>query len=91
MEELSALVKRAKGRWDIHGVKVCRVAPSVNHLLFANDCYLFFPTNDKECLKVQHLLQLYGTTLGQVISYLNFEIQFSRNCNTRSFENLVQP
>jgi hypothetical protein len=41
-EGLSALIRKAEGRGDIHGVKICRNAPIVSHLLFADDCFLFF-------------------------------------------------
>src|SRR3954465_8131853 len=38
-EGLSALIKGAVSRGDIHGVQICREAPSVSHLLFADDCF----------------------------------------------------
>jgi hypothetical protein len=40
-EGLSALIKQTEARGDIHGVKICRNAPIITHLLFANDCFLF--------------------------------------------------
>jgi len=39
-EGLSALLKKAKARGEIHGVKVCRGAPILTHLLFADDCFI---------------------------------------------------
>jgi hypothetical protein len=41
-EGLSALIRHAEARGDIHGVKICRNAPIVSHLLFADDSFLFF-------------------------------------------------
>jgi hypothetical protein len=43
-EGLSALIRKAEGRGDIHGVKICKNAPIISHLLFADDCFLFFPS-----------------------------------------------
>jgi hypothetical protein len=41
-EGLTTLIKKYEGRGDIHGIKVCLGAPSLSHLLFADDCFLFF-------------------------------------------------
>jgi hypothetical protein len=41
-EGLSALIRQAEARGDIHGTKICRNAPIISHLLFADDCFLFF-------------------------------------------------
>ena len=41
-EGLYALIRKAKSRGDINGVKICNNAPIVSHLLFADDCFLFF-------------------------------------------------
>ncbi|GAU34899.1 hypothetical protein TSUD_144300 [Trifolium subterraneum] len=40
-EGLTALIKNSVARGDLHGVKICRGAPTVSHLLFADDCFLF--------------------------------------------------
>lgn len=41
-KELSAVVNRAEVRGQIKGMAVTRGGASVNHLLFADDCVLFF-------------------------------------------------
>lgn len=41
-EGLTALIHRAEAVGDIHGVQVCRRALILTHLLFADDCFLFF-------------------------------------------------
>jgi hypothetical protein len=40
-EGLTALMKQAVGTGTIHGMRICRGAPVVSHLLFADDCFLF--------------------------------------------------
>lgn len=42
VEGLSPLVSDAEERNTISGTKVCRGSSSVSHLLFTNDCFLFF-------------------------------------------------
>lgn len=39
---LSTLLKKCEMEGDIHGVKVCRGAPVVTHLLFADNCFFCF-------------------------------------------------
>jgi hypothetical protein len=58
-EGLTTLVKRHENRGDIHGFKVCRGAPSLSHLLFANDCLLFFGANVREIDCLKHILKTY--------------------------------
>ncbi|XP_050111734.1 uncharacterized protein LOC126590290 [Malus sylvestris] len=38
---LSTLLTRAELDEDLQGIKVCRVAPSIHHLLFTDDSFLF--------------------------------------------------
>lgn len=38
---LSTLIEKAVGRETLHGVKICRRAPIVSHLLFADDSFIF--------------------------------------------------
>ncbi|GAU40629.1 hypothetical protein TSUD_190060 [Trifolium subterraneum] len=50
-ECLTALIHQSVGRGDIHGVRICRGAPEVSHLLFADDCFLFCRANVVEAGK----------------------------------------
>jgi hypothetical protein len=78
-EGLSALLKRAEARGDIHGVKVCRGAPLLTHLLFADDCFLFCRANIREITKIKEILQTYEAASGQAINFQKSEILFSKN------------
>jgi len=50
-EGLSALNHQAEVRGELHGAKICRNAPIVTHLLFADDCFLFFMATEAEAQK----------------------------------------
>ena len=39
---LSAMIRDSEARGALHGYSVCRNAPSISHLFFADDSYLFF-------------------------------------------------
>jgi hypothetical protein len=57
-EGLTALIKNSVARGDLHGVKICRGAPMVSHLLFADDCFLFCRSNLSETRKLMEILKL---------------------------------
>jgi hypothetical protein len=78
-EGLTTLIKKSEGRGDIHGVKVCRGAPSLSHLLFADDCFLFFRADIREAQSMKKILNDYEGASGQAINYAKSEVYFSRN------------
>ncbi|PNX94585.1 ribonuclease H [Trifolium pratense] len=78
-EGLTSLIKKYEGRGDIHGVKVCRGAPSLSHLLFADDCFLFFRADVGEAQNMKKILNDYERASGQAINYAKSEVYFSRN------------
>jgi hypothetical protein len=47
-EGLSSLIRDAQERHVISGTSICRGAPPVSHLLFADDCYLSFKANESQ-------------------------------------------
>ena len=42
VEGLSSLMNQVERRGEIHGCRICRRAPSIVHLLFADDSAFFF-------------------------------------------------
>lgn len=69
IEGLSTSLKNKEMRGDIHGVKVCRGAPTLSHLLFVDDCFLFCRVVDKEITILKEIPHTYGLALGQLINY----------------------
>lgn len=67
-EGLTSLIKSAEAMGDIHGIKVCRGAPILTHLLFTDDCFLFFRGNEKESRKMMDILSIYERASGQAIN-----------------------
>ena len=68
VEGLSTLIYKAVGQGDLHGVRVCRGAPVVSHLLFRDDCFLFSRVNIVEAHKLFHIIHIYGSPSGQEIN-----------------------
>lgn len=61
---LMSLNKDAKRRGDLHGVSICRGDLVITHLLFADDCFLFFRANDRETTVMQNILHTYAAASG---------------------------
>lgn len=78
-EGLSTLIKKEERLGNLHGAKICRGAPIISHLLFADDCFLFFQANVTEATTIQNILEVYAQASGQHINMQKSEIFFSRN------------
>jgi hypothetical protein len=51
-EGFSALLKKAENEGEIGGVKICHGAPSISHLLFADDSLILVRTNGEDAAKL---------------------------------------
>jgi len=79
VEGLSTLIRNAENRGDLHGVRVCRIALRISHLLFVDDCFLFFQVEESQAIVKKQIVTLYEEASGQAISLPKFEIFYSRN------------
>jgi len=87
-EGLSTLIHKAINIGDIHGVQVCRGAPVVSHMLFADDCFLFCRANVVEAQSLLTILKAYEVASGQEINLSKSEVFFSRNMSGAAQEDL---
>ncbi|KAJ9558242.1 hypothetical protein OSB04_012856 [Centaurea solstitialis] len=78
-EGLSALLKKAVLDGQIHGARICRRAPAISHLLFADDSFLFFRADILEARRVKQILQTFAAASGQAINFQKSGICFSKN------------
>lgn len=69
MKGLSALIQDAEQRGNLHGCRVVRGAPTISHVLFVNDAFLFFRADIEECRTLKHILVVYKEASGQAINY----------------------
>lgn len=76
---LSSLIEKAEREGSIHGCKICRGAPLITHLLFADDCLLFFRATNSECETITSILRSYEAASGQAINYSKSGVFFSKN------------
>ena len=69
------------------GVKICQDAPSINHLLFADDSLLLLKSDTRSASHLQHILSLYEDCSGQTINKEKSSVIFSKNAK-RQINNL---
>ena len=60
---LSGLLKHAMRTNELVGIHVVTSAPRVNHLIFANDCLLFFKAFAHEATSFKNIVDVYCNTL----------------------------
>ncbi|XP_019186548.1 PREDICTED: uncharacterized protein LOC109181252 [Ipomoea nil] len=89
-EGLSTLLNRAESCGDMHGIKIARNAPSINHLLFADDCLLFFRACPREMEVVKDTLDDYCVASGQRINFDKSNIMFSASTPTNMWDFIAE-
>ena len=77
---LSAILKHEVNIGNITPVKICRRAPGISHLLFADDSLLFFEATQDQALKVKEILDMYASATGQSINLNKCSILFGHAC-----------
>ncbi|KAL9689292.1 hypothetical protein QQ045_009676 [Rhodiola kirilowii] len=63
----------------IDGIKIARRAPSISHLLFADDSMLFLKISHNSISRIRHLLDIYGDTSGLRVNFSKSKMLVSRN------------
>ncbi|WVZ75250.1 hypothetical protein U9M48_023324 [Paspalum notatum var. saurae] len=88
-EGFSALLRRAEEEGKIKGIKICPGAPSVSHLLFADDSLILCRANGGDAQQLQSLLQVYEECSGQMINKDKSAVMFSPNTPTGEREEVM--
>ena len=63
----------------IDGIRVCRNAPSVSHLLFADDSLILMRADVLNATSLQQVLDAYCASSGQMVNLAKSSIYFSPN------------
>lgn len=76
---LSLMIREAKSKGLIQGVKVARGSPAVSHLLFADDSLLFAKASLFFAWEIKRILSTFEKTSGQHINFHKSALSFSPN------------
>ena len=82
-EGFSCLIQRAEELGELKGIRVCRGAPMVSHLLFADDSLILMNADKKNADCLRNLLDRYCQSSGQMLSVNKSSIFFSLRIQTR--------
>ena len=81
-EGFTSLLQKAELEGRIHGVSICRRAPKISHLLFADDSLLFCQATEGETRETLDVLKLYVEASGQCLNMEKSSVYFSSNTSS---------
>lgn len=76
---LSNAIDQASNDSDIHGCRKSPTTPTISHILFADDIFLFFRGTIEEATNIKNLLVHYEKCSGQSINFQKSGVYFSAN------------
>lgn len=78
-EGLTGLLNHAQEVGNLAGIKVCRDAPTVTNLLFADDSLILMEADDDNAVCLRNILESYCAASGQMVSVAKSSVFFSPN------------
>ncbi|KAL8116202.1 hypothetical protein AgCh_022629 [Apium graveolens] len=82
IEGFPSILKKYECQAMLGGIRVARGAPSITHMLFVDDSYIFCKADTKEASRVVSLLQMFEKASGQKINEQKSSVFFSRNVSS---------
>lgn len=79
MEGFTALINDFERRGLVKGIKVARNAPTISHMFFADDAYIFCKASKENAEQMLQILNLFEQASGQMINKEKSSVCFSRN------------
>jgi hypothetical protein len=79
-EGLSRLLQKEIESNQIQELKICRQSPGISHLLFADDCLLFFKADPVQAGRVKKVLCNYEKATGQLLSNEKCSMLLGNKC-----------
>uniref|UniRef100_A0A453B0Q1 Reverse transcriptase domain-containing protein n=1 Tax=Aegilops tauschii subsp. strangulata TaxID=200361 RepID=A0A453B0Q1_AEGTS len=89
-EGLTSLLAREQEIGGLEGVRVCRNAPPISHLLFADDSLILMKADSHNASTLQRVLDTYCSSSGQLVSNAKSSTFFSPNTSVHTRENVCR-
>ena len=88
VEGFTSLLQKAELEGRIHGVSICRRAPKISHILFADDSLLFCQATERETQETFDVLKLYAKASRQCLNMEKSLVYFSSNTTSQIRESI---
>jgi ribonuclease HI len=85
-EGLTGMISRAEQQGELIGVRVCRDAPAITNLLFADDSLILMQADEGNASCLKRILDDYCKASGQLVSDAKSSIFFSPNTRVEDKE-----
>jgi hypothetical protein len=82
------LLRKQEELGSITPLRVTRRAPAISHLLFTDDCMLFFHADCEQARKVQEVLDNFASCTGQLVNPTKCSILFAEHCPLEVTDNI---
>jgi hypothetical protein len=79
-DSLSKMIRKAVHDQKLKDLKICSMSPGISHLLFADDCMLFFKAETEQAKTIKSILTYFEKGSGQVLSANKCSILFGESC-----------
>jgi hypothetical protein len=87
---LSCLIRRVIEVKSLRELHICRRAPGISHLLFADDSLLFFEASVDQAVVVKSILDKYEQSTGQLVSLGKCSVLYGDQCSLETQAQLKQ-
>src|ERR1044072_1409032 len=84
------MLARASIDMSLHGLRVAPAAPTISHLLFADDSIIFSRATQEEAETISSILNFFEDASGQKINLDKSQLSFSRNVADTSIDQLSE-
>jgi hypothetical protein len=86
----SRLIQEQVRLRSLNELHICRQAPGISHLLFADDTLLFIKASEEQARKVKEVLKTYEKSIGQLVNPSKCSMLFGKNCSYQEKERVLQ-
>lgn len=90
VDVLSLMINDAVDKGELQGFKLAREAPTLTHLMFADDALLFTKASPREVYKMLSTLNVHSNSLGQRNNVAKSDIIFGKFVESRVRANMEQ-
>ncbi|KAM0878606.1 hypothetical protein ACQ4PT_034756 [Festuca glaucescens] len=83
-DSLSKMIQKHVHDQGLKDLKICRTLPGISHLLFIDDCMLFYKAENDQAKIIKAIITSFEKGSGQLLSASKCSIMFGESCQQQS-------